>query len=482
MEQLKLRNLFRKTGLNPRILLPILIWAISSHIGTAEPVVNSTLRPNVDQLSRYHASGELTTAVEVSSGKLTGPFFTIPAGGSNQCWIFRVGHNASDITGSTAKGVQIKLEGEHHCFHEGENSPNLLPLIHSTPPVDIANGANASISVWGGVSHPGRKHFDYYTVHQWATVKVLGQTLNLGLEDAVVEALHQIDDPGWEPAGETVGITEDLGAVITYLADTRRLRFTIPTITVLDSQGGGSGGIAPDYATDPVLRAPLIISEVAVPTNPDSQGWYHTGAGSVSLLDPEGAFNLHSNFRQLRIRTQQHDGGPITEGTARLMEGALVFDGTGYAPDHPEGSFLNRFIETNLLHNGLEKPLEYSLGLRFQTSQDLIAATDGFTRDAQEIPCNVFVCLLRNPDQEPEPEGLRIQRFEPIGGNQVRLQWNDHLPVMIEFSPWSSNADAGWLDWQELEGPVEGGEWSGLLPAGPNAGRIRLRPVQSDQE
>ncbi|MDD8047592.1 MAG: hypothetical protein PHF14_14105, partial [Verrucomicrobiota bacterium] len=63
MEQRKLRNLFRKTGLNPHILLSILFWAIGSHIGTAEPVVNSTLRPNVDQLSRYHASGELTTAV-----------------------------------------------------------------------------------------------------------------------------------------------------------------------------------------------------------------------------------------------------------------------------------------------------------------------------------------------------------------------------------------------------------------------------------
>jgi hypothetical protein len=458
------------------MLAPCLLAATLA--SAAGPVVNSSLRAQTDKLESFYAAGELTTAVEVNSGKMTGPLFSIPPGATEPCWKIRVGHDAADITQTEAKGVQIKIEGEHICFHTEENTPNNLPLIHSTPAVDIANGNNKSLSVWGGVSHPGRGHFDYYAISQWAGVKVLGKTLNLGLEHAVVDALHQYEDPGWEKTGETVGAAAAKGSTLAFSAEKGILRLLLPAINILDSIGGETGGIAPDFSGDPLQRAVMVISEIPIRPEPDPEGWWFGENGSVSLLDPEGVFALEAMFQQLRIRrTDQGADGSFTEGTARLHEGTIVFSSQGNDGETMEGTFLDRFVQNNLLGSDRENRSEYSIGLAFRTDQDLIKLTEEFTTDAAEIPCDVFLCLLRNQEPQHDREGVKIQEMAISQEGVASLRWIGSPPVMVEFAPWSEEGKAGWVEWKELDGPVEGGQWTGNLPPEQNAGLLRLRPT-----
>jgi hypothetical protein len=126
-----------------------------------------------------------------------------------------------------------------------------------------------------------------------------------------------------------------------------------------------------------------------------------------------------------------------------LPDEEVPFNGEHY---QPQRLFLDDFVNQNIFAVGIsddEAVLNQGLGFTFETEQNLVELTNGFSRSVSDIPATYFLSALVGVPEDSEP---------PVGGLLGDFN-NDGVVDAADYGTWQDNLG--------LDSSVLGGNGSG---------------------
>lgn len=420
------RLLFKVSAIVTLLLLMVLGSVQGDTVvGTIATITNNP--------ATFNASGTLTTTDTANAAPIATPpndgvdgptfFIPTPAPGAAAAgpWELQIRHRTNPGVGNPhwvaagAKDLQVCIEGIHVTGPHpppppADVNPNNLGLACGKKR-DLPFGAAGSgkRSAYMRQNHPtaaAGNHFDHYGVLAVTSAlpNVPGNQIT-GVYD--VSARHTtVDDKPSDMSQYALGSSANAGTTVAYDHNTRRLRFSIGAIDILDSSGGRPRAIDELYAEDPIVAGKLTVSDLVFIEKMDD-GRFRFGGGEVVITDPAGKFDFNGAFSKYSI--DETVGGPRVTSFALLDSLAIndVAEGGGGA-----SRFLDEFVRVNILGKGIPEAQwlrTQGFDLTFLTGTDLVAKTNNFTQSA-ELPATVLIALNEVAEEEVT-DGGKIPRW-----------------------------------------------------------------------
>ncbi len=440
--------------------------AALASLAQADDTTGSTRAVTDTQLS-YVATGELLMHESGADGfNIAAPlapatFYPVP--GSH--WTFDLWYVVDGWAFPPGPGpdgayaTRIGIRGEH--FDPPADPPHgepplpLDPVLGGEPmaggamAADIRFGSGANLSVSGTMWHGG--HLDWYGAH--ANVRAYDPVifpydrtdpterrhLRGGYE---IKAFHTDESftPPWNADG-TLATPED--TVVTYDPDARVLTITPGRVAVLDTQGGRTGGIAPEFADDPLVGV-----------RPERIEMRYAG------FDPDRDAHL---FRRGRLLIEGRDGSVVAIG-GEIGELAITTTVPGDAlgawapfdrvwvvdaddPDVQPSAWADAFVREGWFGEG---PRLYPVLSLTTPDGDLVAATDGF-RARAEMSATLWLTIAVPAPCAVDLDGdgeltvfdfLAFQNFFATGDRRADFDGDGAL-TLFDFLAFQNAFDAG---------------------------------------
>jgi len=243
--------------------------------------------------------------------------------------------------------------------------------------------------------------------------------------------------------------TSAAGSTVTYDAAAGTLCFNIAMIDTLDGVGGISGEIERRYVGDPAQSSRWIASELQL-LGQEPDGGFRFSQGNVELFDLDDTFNVMGSFSEFLI--DDTTGSKISSGVGifdatsissfvdefRREPGVNVVDlaeSVVDAHDRPARLFLDDFVDRNIFAVGVpddEAALNQGLGFKFETEQNLVDLTNGFSQSVFDIPATYFLsAFVAELDDSGLPAGGLLGDFN-----------NNGVVDTADYSTWQNNLGA----------------------------------------
>lgn len=391
---------------------------------TADDTVGSTVLVTMDAPLTFSAWGDLILRDTDLNGLNNGPgedlipTTFLPIAGTAGHWSFDLWMTVEDWDMPVQPGVidgahntQFGIRGFHHTApHLNENPDNFLPpllggeIIAGVPtPADIRFGSGALLAVSGTVSHGD--HADWYG----AKSNPFAYDPNIFPYDATdptelrhmrsafwLEARHpEYDDSNTAIDHSTLGSTPLQGSLCMFDPLTRMLTVNMGGVDLLDTQGGRSGTITPEFAGDPLLAATpqtLLFEYLGYDSAQDA---YLFQGGPMLISAADAPVTIGGRLGIVHMT-------PTVPGelSAYIAPFSMLWVNDTTNPDEPASVWARHFVDTGWFgqhltdeqHDALIYPV-----LSWSVDIDLIEATNGFTQPA-EVPATVLLSILTNPD------------------------------------------------------------------------------------
>lgn len=380
----------------------------------------------------YRAFGSLSVSAMQQNKAFMSDFLTIPNNlDDNQDWEFEVGYESDNLLENRANQVKFSLRGVHITAPHpprGEAKNNQLPKINSSPvnPTFVAGSLFSRLHRWGRQEHGGDR--DYYGIS--GNIEYVDPNNDpkgirqLRSDDVQVFAQHKT---GGRPSRSKLneGAFRSTDSFINYDASSQTLSFVPGEIDVLDTIGGLSGSIDPNFINDPILNTTIEVSDITLQGQaPD--GRFIFGGGTISLVDPSGDFEFVATFEEFLIGDTSRD--VVLDSFGILTEGSSF-----NSSDFPS-LWMDALLEETLFG---ATPVGFSdtfIDFSFITEQNLVTLTNNFTQSTNGlIPAQITV----SGNGTPVPENsstLGLLAIGTLGAGSVLLRKKKHKSVISKNS------------------------------------------------
>lgn len=309
-----------------------------------------------------------------------------------------------------ADGVSLGVRGVHHTAPhpaDGDTPENQLPLIWSAGEwIPWGKARHVAISA----TTPHVNHEDWYGASSLLTAfdadPANGVPRHIGefrpgdpLSATIAAGRHARERADtvfdlkldWHTAGSKP-------PAIYYDPATRRLHippifidpFVVPG-TILDNQGGRSGGVDPAYSADPLIGAGTGPIDLTYIGRDDATGEYLFTGSPFFLHNPVASLRIEGHIGIFRISSTLP--GEFSRACAPFERLSVVDTAE---TDEFASAWALQFVRTGWFGQELSEPQREALVypvISFTTDGiDLVEATDGFTQPA-ELPGTVLLSI-----------------------------------------------------------------------------------------
>ncbi len=342
-------------------------------------------------------------------------------------WRFEVMHHVAsyldtDLDGIAdgANGVSLGVRGVHHTAPhpaEGDTPENLLPLIWSAGEwIPWGKGRHVAIST----TTPHDQHEDWYGASSLLTAsdadpangvpRRIGEFRPGDPRSATIAAGRHAREHAdtvfdlkldWPTAGSKP-------PAIYYDPATGRLHippiFIDPFVvgTIVDHQGGRSGGVDPAYSDDPMIGASTGPIDLIYIGRDDATGEYLFTGSPFVLQNPAAPLRIEGQIGIFRISSTLP--GEFARAYAPF-ERLSVADTA--EPDELASAWALQFVRTGWFGQELSDEqrdaLVYPVISLTTDGIDLVEATNGFTQPA-ELPGTVLLSIGTHPPAACAPD------------------------------------------------------------------------------
>ena len=372
-------------------------------------------------------------------------------------WGLEIMHHVSnyidtDLDGIAdgANGVSIGVRGVHHTAphpQDGDNPDNALPLVWSASEW-IPWGKARHVAISTTTAH--NNHQDWYGASSLLTAydadPANGVSRHIGdahpndpLYATVAAGRHAAEHADtvfdmkldWNSAGsKPPAIYYDPDTGILHLPPIFIDPFVVPG-TILDAQGGRSGGVDPAYADDPMIGANTGPIDLMFVGRDDATGEYLFAGSPFFMANPDASLHIEGQIGIFRIASTLP--GEFARAYAPF-EWLTVSDTA--EPGEWSSLWAGQFVRDGwfgqTLSDDQRDALVYPI-ITFTTDGiDLVEATGGFTRSA-ELPGTILLSIGTHPpsgcDADLNSDGVLdffdVQQFLAAFAAQEPLaDWN----------------------------------------------------------
>ncbi|MFI4882046.1 MAG: GC-type dockerin domain-anchored protein [Phycisphaerales bacterium JB064] len=256
---------------------------------------------------------------------------------------------------------------------------------------DIRFGSGAILSVSAAKTHG--KHIDWYgayaTVHAYdpviAPFDPTDPTERRHLRGGYEIQGHHTDETFVSPWNDDGTLATPVDTVVSFDPGDGVLRLRLGPVSVLDTEGGRTGGVAPEFADDPLVGVrPSMIEMRYAGFDPDRGA--HIFAGGRLLIEGRdgSAVAIGGEIGEMAISTTV-PGDAL--GAWAPFDRLWVVDAID--PDVPASTWARAFVREGWFG---ESPRLFPVLSMTTIDGDLVDSTDGFRRRA-ELPASVALTI-----------------------------------------------------------------------------------------